>query len=47
MKTVYDFTVKDRQGNDVPLADYKGKVVSRFEPTFDMKKVKEAVENLL
>ena len=27
MKTVYDFTVKDRQGNDVPLADYKGKVL--------------------
>ena len=27
MKTVYDFTVKDRQGNDVPLSDYKGKVL--------------------
>ena len=29
------------------LVDREGKVVSRFEPTFDMKKVKEAVENLL
>ena len=27
MKTVYDFTVKDRQGNDVSLADYKGKAL--------------------
>ena len=27
MKTVYDFTVKDRQGSDVSLADYKGKVL--------------------
>ena len=27
MKTVYVFTVKDRQGNDVSLADYKGKVL--------------------
>ena len=27
MKTVYDFTVKDRQGNDVSLADYAGKVL--------------------
>lgn len=27
MKTVYDFTVKDRQGNDVSLGDYKGKVL--------------------
>ena len=27
MKTVYDFTVKDRQGNDVALSDYKGKVL--------------------
>ena len=27
MKTVYDFTVKDRKGNDVSLADYKGKVL--------------------
>ena len=27
--------------------DREGKVVSHFEPTFDMKKVKEAVENLL
>ena len=27
MKTVHDFTVKDRQGNDVSLADYKGKVL--------------------
>ena len=27
MKTVYDFTVKDRQGNDVSLSDFKGKVL--------------------
>ena len=27
MSTLYDFTVKDREGNDVSLADYKGKVV--------------------
>ena len=27
MKTVYDFTVKDRKGNDVPLSEYAGKVL--------------------
>lgn len=27
MKTVYDFTVKDRQDNDVSLAEYRGKVL--------------------
>ena len=27
MKTVYDFTVKDRTGNEVSLSDYSGKVV--------------------
>ena len=27
MRTVYDFTVKDRMGNDVSLAEYKGKVL--------------------
>ena len=27
MKTVYDFTVKDRQGNSVNLSDYQGKVL--------------------
>ena len=27
MKTVYDFTVKDRMGNDVCLSDYRGKVL--------------------
>ena len=27
MKTVYDFTVKDQQGNDVSLAQYRGKVL--------------------
>ena len=27
MKTVYDFTVKDRLGNDVCLSDYRGKVL--------------------
>ena len=27
MKTVYDFTVKDRQGNDVSLSVYQGKVL--------------------
>ena len=27
MKTVYDFTVKDRQGNEVSLGEYKGKVL--------------------
>ena len=25
--TVYDFVMKDTEGNDVPLADYKGKVL--------------------
>lgn len=27
MKTVYDFTVKDRQNNDVSLSSYQGKVL--------------------
>ena len=27
MKTVYDFTVKDRKGNDVSLSEFKGKVL--------------------
>lgn len=27
MKTIYDFTVKDRQGRDVSLSEYKGKVL--------------------
>ena len=27
MATVYDFTVKDRKGNDVSLSEYKGKVL--------------------
>lgn len=27
MKTIYDFTVKDRLGNDVSLSDYAGKVL--------------------
>ncbi len=27
MKTVYDFTVKDMQGNDVALSTYAGKVL--------------------
>ena len=27
METVFDFTVKDRQGNDVSLEEYKGKVL--------------------
>ena len=27
MKTVYDFTVKDRQGQAVSLKDYEGKVL--------------------
>ena len=27
MKTVYDFTVKDRKGNEVSLSDYRGKVL--------------------
>ena len=24
---IYDFTMKDNKGNDIPLADYKGKVL--------------------
>lgn len=27
MKTVYDFIVKDRAGNDVSRSDYNGKVL--------------------
>lgn len=26
-QNVYDFTVKDRRGNDVSLSEYKGKVL--------------------
>lgn len=55
MKTVYDFTVKDRKGGDVALSAYvgwnftkflvnrEGKVIARFEPTADMKEVRAAV----
>lgn len=43
MSTVYDFTVRDRMGNDVSLRDYEGKVIARFEPTVDMDDVKAAV----
>ena len=25
--TIYDFTMKDNKGNDIPLSDYKGKVL--------------------
>ena len=25
--SIYDFTVKDQQGNDVSLADYRGRVL--------------------
>ena len=27
MSSIYDFTVKDRKGNDVSLKDYEGKVL--------------------
>ena len=27
MNTIYDFTVRDRQGNDVSLSEYQGKVL--------------------
>ena len=27
MKTVYDFTVKDRAGNEISLSEYKGKIL--------------------
>ena len=27
MANVYDFTVKDRKGNEVSLSEYKGKVL--------------------
>ncbi len=27
MKTVYDFTVTDREGRSISLADYRGKVL--------------------
>ena len=47
MKTVYDFIVKGRAGNDVSLSDYKGKVIARFEPTTDMAEVRKAVEELI
>ena len=47
MATVYDFTVKDRKGNDVSLQEYAGKVVARFEPTTEMTEVRKAVEELL
>lgn len=35
-QSVYDFKVKDDAGQDVSLADYKGKVVKRYEPTDKM-----------
>ena len=34
MKTVYDFTVKDRQGKDVSLSEYQGKVLLPLEAMY-------------
>ena len=50
MVSVYDFTVQDREGKDVSLADYKGKVLiivntateCGFTPTYaDLQKLYE------
>ena len=30
--SIYDFTVKDQQGNDVSLADYRGRVLLVVNP---------------
>ncbi len=44
---IYDYEVTTGNGDKQSLADYKGKVVARFEPTADMKKVRECIEALL
>lgn len=31
METIYDYTVKDREGNDVSLKDYEGKTLFQME----------------
>ena len=50
MSTIYDFSIKDREGKDVSLADYKGKVLlvvntateCGFTPTYaDLQKLYE------
>ena len=28
--SIYDYTLKDREGNDVPMSNYKGKVILIF-----------------
>lgn len=54
MATIYDFSLKDKKGNDVSLEQYEdnlvgrdGSVLARFEPTMDMALVEEKVKEAL
>ena len=52
---IYDYTIITRTGEELNLADYKGKfiidregnVVARFEPTANMAEVEACVKALL
>lgn len=47
---IYDYTFKDRKGNEVSMQDYidrDGNIVRRFEPTANMDKVKNAICDIL
>ena len=54
-KSIYDFTVKDIKGNDVSLANYKGKVliskdgqtIQRFEPMVIPKMLESAIQEMM
>jgi len=56
MASIYDLKVRDRQGGEVSLGEYAGKVLfidregnvaARFEPTEDMAEIRKTVEQLL
>lgn len=45
--SIYDIIVKNRKGEDVSLADFKGKVVARYSPTYKPEDMEGKIVELL
>jgi glutathione peroxidase-family protein len=47
MTSIYDFKAIRNNGSELDFADYKGKVVGRFEPTTEPAQLGQPIEEQL
>lgn len=45
--TIYDYSIVDRNGKEIKLKDYKGKVIERYSPTYKPEDMENDIKKII